>query len=302
MIMNKRLLSTLILFTIGLFIIGVSTAFLNIYRTNSSRKYIAQPNQRILLLGDSHPTCSILEDPTMVHAAKSGEAWFYQVMKGKWILENNPSIHTVLIELNLGQLSPIMENWIWDNEHVERAMKSYYSILPGHYLIDLFKKDPLLFVQSNLIAQRRLLSEKPSASNHEYFKMKEWGGFEGNEQNCLDSLRAVKRTGGELMIQPNQDNVSALKEFVQWCQTKNIAIIFIRCPMHPSADYRSDRSISEWRNQNFPGIPFLDFQHHIKGDEMFLDREHLNVKGAKIFTPQFLEAIGQSIRPIQTTH
>jgi hypothetical protein len=72
--------------------------------------------------------------------------------------------------------------------------------------------------------------------------------------------------------------------------------------MHPSADYRSDRSISEWRNQNFPGIPFLDFQHHIKGDEMFLDREHLNVKGAKIFTPQFLEAIGQSIRPIQTTH
>jgi hypothetical protein len=291
--MSKRLLHTILAFALGLILICGLMAAMILYRANSSSVFTAHPNQHILLLGDSHPACGIVEDSAIVHLARSGEAWFYQVIKGRHVLENNGQIKTVLIELNLGQLSPIMENWIWDKEHVERAMKSYYAILPGNYLWQLFKRDPLVFIQSNLIAQRRLLGEDETLANQSYFKAKEWGGFETNDRSCKDSLLIQKVSTEPRTIQPQPENVLALKEFVQWCQSKKVDVIFIRCPQHASAESRYEQSTDDWRKENFAEVPFLDFKKMNLPDSLFLDREHLNVTGARWFTPILLERLNQ---------
>jgi hypothetical protein len=143
----KQLSWKLACFILGFLIILFSVRWFLVERTTNQFVYQANIDQQILLLGDSHPASSIVESSSIAHMAKSGEAWYYTEIKGRDILENNPNIRCVVIELNLGQLSPIMNDWIHDAWHLENAMKSYFPCFSVPEQWRMYSKSPILFSQ-----------------------------------------------------------------------------------------------------------------------------------------------------------
>ncbi len=257
-------------------------------QTKNEFVYKASAGQHILLLGDSHPACSIIEDESMVHLAKSGEAWYYATIKGRVVLDNNPQINCVVIELNQGQLSPVMKDWIHDSQHVERAMKSYYPWLSISEQWQMLSKSPIVFCQKFFLAQKQMMFGQAGLSSEAYFKKMEWGGHEVNEKNCTDSLRFKIWNQKNVLLDPVSENVEALQSFVAFCEDRHVQVIFISCPVHHSVHPALRANLRAWKQQNFPSLPYLDFEQVQLEDEKFLDREHLNESGAKFFTPIFL--------------
>lgn len=291
--MKKRLFFSVLFFGIGLTIASIALGVYTHYMAIQKQKIKVSDKKETLILGDSHPACGVIPNDDIVHLAKSGEAWYYQAIKGKSILEANTQIRTVLIEFNLGQLSPIMSQWILDDEHVERAIKSYCSIMDWNNWRFLLKNNPVQTIQSYWLSQKRILSEESFADDEEFMSIKEWGGFEENVKTCWDSLQVKPSKADQLELSPYSENIIALKEFVDWCQKRGIVVILIRCPQHRSSLNNQEMAVQQIRNEHFKEIPFFDFKDYPMADSLFLDREHLNANGARVFTPILLNRLTQ---------
>jgi hypothetical protein len=289
--MKRKLSRILTFFVLGLLVLLFSMRWILVEKTKSKFVFKADWAQHVLLLGDSHPACSIVDDGSFVHMAKSGEAWYYATIKGKVILENNPQINCVVIELNPGQLSPKMKDWINDAEHVERAMKSYYPWLSIAEQWQMLSNNPIVFGQKFFLVQKQMMFGQEGVTGQEYFKKMEWGGHEVNAKNCTDSLRVKKWNEKNSGLEPVAENVSALRSFVSFCQERNVKVVFISCPVHHSVNPSLRYSLRNWKQENFPEVPYLDFTEENLDDQFFLDREHLNETGAKLFTPAFIRQL-----------
>ncbi|MEY4329566.1 MAG: hypothetical protein RL609_314 [Bacteroidota bacterium] len=285
--MKKQLVYILVVFSLGLAVLIAGLRWVLIERTLTHHAFVVQPHQDVLILGDSHPACSLLEDSSWVHLGKSGEAWYYAVVKGRFIVAQNPHIKTVIIECNAGQLSSKMEDWIYDEEHMERAFKSYYPILPLSVQWDLFVHSPLSWMQKFFIAQKRLLTASIHADRTNDFKQMEWGGHEVNDRTCADSLKIKTWSGDSSTLVPFERNVQALESFIVFCQEREVEVKLMRCPVHHSSNPDDLEFVSQFVQKRFPNLVFMDFKNEITADSLYLDREHLNEKGAQIFTPFF---------------
>ena len=126
-----------------------------------------------------------------------------------------------------------------------------------------------------------------NAEMRDYFKQMEWGGHEVNDRTCADSLKIKNWSGDSSTLVPFEPNVQALESFVSYCKAKNIAVKFVRCPVHFSSNSKDLDFVTQFVQRRFPEVIFMDCKNEIKGDSLFLDREHLNEKGAQIFTPFF---------------
>lgn len=266
----------------------ISSILLGIFtylRAKEQTKIQLGNNKKILLLGDSHPACGIMPFDECIHLAKSGEAWYYQVVKGRCILDSNPQVKTVLIEFNLGQLSPVMEKWILDDEHVERAVKSYFSILTWDNWQFVLKNNPIQTIQSYWLSQKRILAGESFNTSEQFISEKEWGGFEENFKICWDSLKMIPKASDQIGLTPQTDNIEALQDFIQWCTERGIQVVLLRCPQHRSSCNNQESALQQIRKTYFGSIPFLDFRDYPFADSLYLDREHLNARGAREFTP-----------------
>ncbi|MEY2938721.1 MAG: hypothetical protein RL062_1310, partial [Bacteroidota bacterium] len=141
------------------------------------------------------------------------------------------------------------------------------------------------------LSQKRLLTSIQTGHSKSYFQEMEWGGHEKNQKTCSDSLVVRKFNSKQSQISPVIENVQALHNFVDWCQSKHIAVLLMRCPIHKTANRQNEEAIQQWRKLNFPELPFLDFRDQDWADDLFLDREHLNEKGAEKFTSLFLDSL-----------
>jgi hypothetical protein len=245
---------------------------------------LPQQKQRIVI-GNSHPECAFIEGQEWpwINLGKSGECFFYSFPKAKWLIENNPQIKEVWIDLSPNQLMPHMHEWIHDEEHVQRSFLSYSHIHDLAWNYSAFVDFPKPTMSTKMVQVQRFLGAilKPQWEQNR-IDLK-WGGYNklvGSKEAFESEVHGADR------LQPDAENWRALKEFCEWAHDQKIEIHAVVCPHYSSnKEVETQQKVFQFcqsRNLAISNYHFIDFPFSEK--ELFYDASHLNHKGALIYS------------------
>lgn len=271
-----------IIITIGLNALVQKDGF---YKVNDEVKYI--------VVGDSHPECAFNDSliDNIQNFAQSGESYFYTYAKTKAILEKNPSIKTVFIEFNNGQLIENMDPAIWDDKHIISKFPKYavaFSI-SDYYVLAKNNFSGFLHSQALSITRNYNLLDIENRTMHHLH----WGRFKrltNNGQEKLSELDTLKLNMDTSVVDHAITNLEYIQKLVNFCESQKVEVIFVRSPVHEKYRGRQNEVTFNYiRKKYFNKIPFWDYQDMKIEDHEFADVHHLNVLGAEKFSNVFNE-------------
>ncbi len=257
------------------------------YKIDSDVKY--------LVVGDSHPECA-LNDSLIDHFmnfGQSGESYFYTYLKTKKILEHNPTIQTIFVEFNNGQMIKNIDPCIWDDKHIMSKFPKYVYGLDFEDYKVLAKNNlsGLLNAQSLTILSNFSILENENRTMHHL----NWGRYNrltNNGQAKLLELKDLEMKIDSTLAEYATVNIEYLKKLVKVCKERSVKVIFIRSPVHDKyAGRLNEMTFRYIQKKHFSKIPFLDYQNMKFEDNEFADAHHLNFLGANKFSLFFNEEL-----------
>jgi hypothetical protein len=104
-------------------------------------------------------------------------------------------------------------------------------------------------------------------------------------------------------FKPNRESIQALERIVAYCKAGNIRLVLIQMPEHAvalaySQKYKDfDKWIRNFTSEN--DLIYLDFDNQnafpVDNDSLFFDTDHLNIKGALLFSDMLAKQLKDSI-------
>lgn len=248
-------------------------------------------NTKHLIVGHSHPECafndSLIED--LQNVSNSGEPYFYASFKLKEILKDNPGVETVFIEFANNNITSKMDDWAYDDMFLEAQYTIYSPFMS--------QKDRSFLASNNTSGFINVLFLSSSSNINRAIKRQfnySLGGFRYLDRDKTDSLVQLPLPTVEELKQFRQNlkfsarSIQDLKKIIASCQQKGKKVYLIRSPLHDRyEDYDFESTYQKIRKENFSDIEYLDFSKFRLQDSEFADLEHLNYKGAKIFSTWF---------------
>lgn len=274
----KKFLINIVTFFVFAFIIllGVYLILSFLIRNNATFKIKDKTN--CIVLGSSHSACSF--DDCFVHNlenfSRSGESYCYTYIKLKKLLEANPGIKTVIVEFS----NPFIydsEEWLWSDKYIQYHYITFApfftfddnKILFNGHLKSLIGAYPF-FVK---FAIKKVLKK-------EYEYAYSYGGHEVRNEVITKNVQPDFQDGKISRV-----NLVFLDKIVNYCEQSNVQLIFVRSPLHSDYIYwKNELQFQQIRNDRYGHIPFIDFGNYINNDEYFADYQHLNQKGAELFS------------------
>jgi hypothetical protein len=285
------------------FIIEVSTSAI----INKNAKFKLLSNPKNIIAGHSHPECAF-NDSIIVgfkNIAQSGESYYYTYFKLKKYLDQNPSIETIFIEFTNNQIISEMDNWIWDDKHLSSRYTIYSSFISLNNQFFLIKNNPNGYLNSLSNSNRSKLS---TIIRIDYDYSNKLGGYKYLVLDKIDSIlnNTIKinfnndLTSPENSIKISETNLLYLKKIIELIKFNRKNIFLIRSPQHSKLIMPKDEiTFKNILSNRFNNIEYLDFSRFPLSNSEFGDLEHLNYKGAKIFSTWFNNLIenGLLLRP-----
>lgn len=259
------------------------------YIVDKKANFEFMKNAKYLVVGDSHPECafndSLIEN--FMNLSQSGDSYFYTYFKAMKIIEQNPSIEFVFIEFNNNQLDESMNEWIWSEKYLNFKYPTYSPFMktPDEKLLAMHNFSA--FVNANSLALKTNF-ERIFSGN--YYYTKDIGGYSYSERDKTDSLlnKMKGHISPEKKTRISESNLHYLSKLVNLCKEKNKQTFLIRSPVHNAyVGYSNENIYEKIRRKNFSSIETLDFSKFPLANSEFGDLEHLNHKGAKVFSIWF---------------
>ncbi len=280
--MKKRVFRFVFPFLLLLLFFLVTTLVLVERNANFSIK--TQP--KYVIFGHSHPECAFNDSLILnfKNLAASGESYFYSYFKAKKVLEQNPSITTVFVEYTNNQIDSSVSAWIWDEKYISRSYKTYlpFMNIDDNWL--LFRNNPVSVIKSFLLPR-----ENGEAIIKNFDFSESLGGYNYRGKSKIDSLLNTEMQlddCGETKI--SWCSIKYLDKIVDLCREHKKQIFFVRSPQHRNYNFKNNEgNFHRIRDSLFKDINFLDFNNFPLADVDYSDLEHLNYRGAKVFSKWF---------------
>lgn len=274
----------IVLFTL-IFLLVESSEYL--VKNNSDFKL--SNNIEYLVLGHSHPECafndSLIEN--FKNISESGESYFYTYFKAKEIIEQNPSIEIVFIEFTNNQINESMNDWIWKEKYMYYRYPRYSPFMNFTDKIVLAKNNLLGYLNS---ASLSLKENSGRVINQNFNFANSIGGYLYLNRDKTDSLVInMKKDFSETeKFKISEYNLKYLSKIIDLCENNGKRVFLIRSPLHSMySGYSYEKTYQQIRNKYYSSIEYLDFSKFPLSNSEFGDLEHLNYKGAKIFSSYF---------------
>lgn len=263
----------------------MSILLLNKYFSN----FKIDKNREILMIGHSHSECAFNDFliPGLANFSQSGESYFYSYIKAKELIAQNPNINTLLIEFSNNQIDKHMGEWIWGDKYMSYRFPKYAQFMDLESLNLLIDNNPKCF-EENIF---------PLIKNN--FKMivkgldykNEIGGYLYLKRNKTDSLvqdLSKKKETNNSITQVSYENLEFLQKIITYAEHQGIKVYLVRSPLHEKyTGFQNEQIFQDILNTKFSNIEFLDFSHFPLSNSEFGDLEHVNHKGATIFSNWF---------------
>ncbi len=305
--MKKFIQKTIIFLVIGaLFIGSLFLSTLTIIKKKSN--FTLKAPVKNVIFGHSHPTYafndSLIND--FKNLAQSAQSNFYSFIKVRNVLLNNSSIETVFIEFTNNQISEIMDSWTWSDANISDRLPHYLPLMNKDEIQLLYEKNSKAFLSSSSKSFRINLINILS-NNFDYTSSK-IGGYKSLTRSTVDSILSdelknntpnINESYNELSLSYNKlslINLEYLEKTIDFCTDNKIKVYLIRSPQHKKYQgLRNEKEFIKIRNERFKSIEFLDFNNFPISNSHFGDLDHLNAKGAKIFSNWFNELMQKGL-------
>jgi hypothetical protein len=253
-------------------------------------------NIHTLILGHSHTanSCNTKYIKNSINLASPGEAYIYTYFKAKKVIETNPQIKKVYVEFTNNQIDKHIDNWIWDDTHLQYNFISYGVLMDYDALSLLYKKNPSGFVTAfSKGLFNNLLKIIPSKKRKiQYGSM---GGFKTNNQIFINTKVPKNKKMTSSNYEISESNIYYLEQIVKYCKQRKIEVILVRSPMHKTYDVSfSENEYNKILSKKFKDIKFIDNKDFPIPYNGFHDIEHLNSTGAKFYSQYFNKLVNEN--------
>lgn len=270
--------------------------FIPIFVIKKNSTFKLKENKTIALFGHSHPECafndSIISD--IRNLANAAESYFYTFQKIKKIIPENPQIKTVFIEFTNNQIDKKAEQWIWGYDKMSNAFPTYSPFINTEDFNLLFKNNFKDLVTCISISSKKNLIR---IINSNYTFVENMGFRPRIDRDELENDRNKNLHNKSLdNFDISEVNLQYLRKIIDYCRSQKIEIYLIRTPTHKDYKYvKNEKKFQEIRNKDFSDVEFLDFIYFITSDEHFSDLDHLNYKGAEVFSEKISKLLDEGL-------
>jgi len=242
----------------------------------------------IFILGNSHPESAIndiLLGDDYINISKSAEPLFYTAIKARNIINRKLS-DTLIIEF--GNLGFQTIHYVLDDDKLFENYKTYFSLMSIKEHQFLFKNNfkkalkTLIFINLKDIKKYNII-------NGGYIYYEADNIVSPNKKYTFPKQRT---SDYKYPVDIQKQNVEALLNLIN--NNKSTFFIIVRMPVHKSKKIEDEELYNDYVNQlkKFKNCTYINFNNQLNlPDSCFGDKEHLNFKGAKVFTPFFKSQI-----------
>jgi hypothetical protein len=268
---------------------------------NSDENSLFKLNKNIstIVLGHSHPECAFNDSliDNFKNLGNSAEPYFYTYFKIKEILKYNPQIKNVLVEYSNNSLDKNTNDWVWGENYLFNSFPKYIAYMDFSDLELLFSHNFRSFIDVLSITFKRNLFNFFSKGKE--INAESYGGYLYLKRFKTDSLinaMTNEKNTNESKIAISTVNLNYLKKIVSLCNSGKVHIFFVRSPLNSSyPELRNEGKYKEILKNEFSNIDFLDFKDYPLTNDEFGDLEHLNYKGAKVFSLYFNKLLKEGL-------
>lgn len=285
---------------LGFFVILLYIGILISYKTlNNSLYFKISNNTNFIVLGHSHSECAF-NDSLILHSAnfsQSGESYFYTYLKTRKIITSNKHVKAVFIEFSNNQIEKSMDSWTWGDTSIHARFLVYLPIMASSDFSLLWKKNPMGVITCPLksYAKNITINILNSFKNKNIESDPRFGKYRYLVRDKTDSLisNPIKK---ELHFGISETNILYLSKIIEFCKANHVKVYLVRSPLHPKYPGNgNEQQFKKVLSSRFSETEFLDFKGFPLKDHEFGDLQHLNYKGAKIFSIFFNRLLNMNL-------
>jgi len=289
----KQFTLKLISFVLLFLILIIILTFLSNKIINNANYYKLSDTTKFVIFGNSHNECAF--NDTLIRNFKnlsnSGESYFYTYLKVKKIISSNRQIKNVFIEYSNNAIEKSMELRTFDDTYLPIRIPTYFPLMDysdfrliwtNNYkgFLNCLPKSILKNIGWNF---KYVLSAEKGFNKEACF-----GGYLYLVRDKTDSLinnpptiNLKEKTKSEI----SEINIKYLVKTIEFCKLNNVKVFLIRSPLHSKyTGVENELKYRELLRFQLLNSEFLDFKDFPIQNYEFGDLEHLNYKGARIFS------------------
>lgn len=287
--------SKIVLFLAPIIIVFLLFRIYVVHQLSNPERFIIDEDITTLILGHSH-TETALNDSLLTHTknfSQGAESYFYTYVKLKKLIELNPNITTVYLSFANNQVEKFADKHVYDDKYIADKYKKYFFFLENPEKNVLLRSNFTAVVSAELdIAKNNLVNliRNRGSLNQKIW----WGQYHRLDVAKADSLARFHDNNVKYLSEHgvSEINLQYLQKIVTLCKEKNIALNFVRMPIHPVYSATFDEvGFQEIRTKYFDDIPFLDYMNFSLPSDCFGDLHHVNTKGAIVFSNYFNQEV-----------
>lgn len=247
-----------------------------------------RPEATTLVLGNSRVQYGVDDSlmPGTWNSAVNADNYNVIYWRLKMLHQRNPQLQRVMVICDQTQVYNYFKNipdkvhpYYWDVMTLEDwcglvAHDSGILLNPLHYLKILL---PLKSLVSTITYQDLGI-----------------GGYTRLERDKLSEDQALKDcdTPRKSAPQIHAYNVSYLRKIYDYCQKHHLELIFFNMPSFPTQGIiEGNQYLHQFVEENYPDVPFYDYELLQLPDSCYGDASHLNYRGAKIISEKIAEEV-----------
>ena len=294
--MNKFLIRTFTFLCLGFSINCVLFLSSHFFSKESLRYLKFDDSITTIICGDSHSQTALNDSliPYSKNIAAGGEPIFYTYYRILNVLNNNPQIRRVILGLSFHNMSVYHDGRVWPK---------YFLLGDIHFFFTILKKNPTTFFNAFISHQRNLANNswKFLFSKFSYEDFPFSSGYIGLNPRDLDSVSVIKIINRHYYCDGKIQGLSVIQrryldKIVAHCKNRKIDIIFVNTPKHEKyLKLVPDKFIKHHYEviRQYPNVIYLDHHNYYLDDEYFCDYDHLNYKGALLYTTEFRKLLDE---------
>jgi hypothetical protein len=253
-------------------------------------------DKNILILGDSHTEFAIDDNilPRSINVSQGATAYLYTYCELKKFLDENSHIDTLLLSFHYNILTKGAEDlWLFKDEFITNKIPKYFTLMgKDEFLIYLnneaFIKSTLQIPIINVRAILRFF--RVGSISYTDLYIGEKGRLDRNKlQEDINRRNKVSKSQQSEILSEHQRNY--LLKIVELCKTKQVELILINTPIYDAQKYGSTDKLNNFYDTYLKGTKYWDYSGYPLPDSYYGDIEHLNYKGAEIFSSYLRDSL-----------
>ncbi len=277
----KKFLSNILQFSILSIFVTILLVLISVFLNKKTFNYKIQNSKNILIVGDSHSECAINDQifEKAFNFASSGTSQFYNYIKIKNMINYNKQIDTIILGFSYNDILKNRDSWFYGAEKIKFKLREYIFLMSFGDYLEILKANPYdVIINTPSAIIFNTIGNLRGQSN--YGKYRYLNKIIKKNKNEIKPLKFLK------------DNISIynlfyVKKIYDFCLNNEIELFLLNIPINESKQTIYKNYVNKYEyiaKDIFSKATLLNHSNFKLADSCFADTEHLNYKGAEIYS------------------